>query len=179
MSFTFGNYQYMDDIIEKLPLAWQIVFSVIALAVCILSIVSMWKVFVKAGEKGWKALIPFYNMYTLFKLCWETKQFWTYLILTIVVSLTNTASGAFADGTAGNIVFYIASVVAGAFLIYLDVVLMLNLAKAFGKGNGFGIGLVLLEVIFIAILAFDKSKYVGNPTQPIQNENPIDNENNE
>ena len=42
--------------------------------------------------------------------------------------------------------------------------IMLNfkLAKAFGKGMGFGFGLLFLDVIFEAILAFDESiKYIG------------------
>ncbi len=31
----------------------------------IILIVSLWKVFEKAGEAGWKSLIPFYNMWVL------------------------------------------------------------------------------------------------------------------
>lgn len=36
-----------------------------------------------------------------------------------------------------------------------------NLAKVFGKSSGFGIGLMFLAPIFLLILAFDKSTYVG------------------
>ena len=28
----------------------------------------LWKIFEKAGERGWKALIPFYNMYAWLKV---------------------------------------------------------------------------------------------------------------
>lgn len=38
------------------------------LTVVILMIVAQWKVFTKAGEAGWKVLIPFYNAYTLFRI---------------------------------------------------------------------------------------------------------------
>ena len=30
----------------------------------------LWKIFVKAGEPGWAAVIPFYNAYVLFKITW-------------------------------------------------------------------------------------------------------------
>lgn len=47
--------------------------------------------------------------------------------------------------------------------IYLTIKTLIGTAKAFGRGVGFGLGLVFLEPIFIAILAFGKSEYVGNP----------------
>lgn len=40
----------------------------IAIALCILEIVALWRIFTKAGEKGWNCLIPIYNMYILFKI---------------------------------------------------------------------------------------------------------------
>ena len=37
-----------------------------------------------------------------------------------------------------------------------------KLAKAFGKGTGFGIGIIFLPIIFYPILAFSKdSEYIG------------------
>ena len=36
-----------------------------------------------------------------------------------------------------------------------------KIAKAFGKGTGFGIGLVLLPTIFQCILGFGSAEYVG------------------
>ena len=38
------------------------------LIVLILMIVAMWKIFEKAGEAGWKSIIPIYNTYTLFRI---------------------------------------------------------------------------------------------------------------
>jgi hypothetical protein len=39
--------------------------------------------------------------------------------------------------------------------------MLFQLAKVFGKGTGFGFGLLLLPFIFYPILAFGKSEYVG------------------
>jgi len=41
------------------------------------------------------------------------------------------------------------------------IILLFDLSKAFGKGAGFGLGLLFLSPIFILILAFGKPEYVG------------------
>ena len=38
------------------------------LSLAIVIIASFWKIFTKAGEEGWKAIIPIYNMYVLLKI---------------------------------------------------------------------------------------------------------------
>ena len=41
------------------------------------------------------------------------------------------------------------------------IILYLNIATAFGRGTGFGIGLIFLSPIFVPILALGQSRYVG------------------
>jgi hypothetical protein len=41
---------------------------IIQLAIVVLIVVSMWKVFVKAGQPGWGCLIPIYNLYLMLKI---------------------------------------------------------------------------------------------------------------
>ncbi len=55
--------------------------TVVYLAVMVLGIVAMWKIFEKAGEPGWAAIIPFYNLYVLFKITWGNG--WKFLFLLI------------------------------------------------------------------------------------------------
>lgn len=43
----------------------------------------------------------------------------------------------------------------------ISIILQFKLAKAFGKGIGFGFGLLFLSPIFYIILGFDESYYVG------------------
>ena len=47
--------------------------------------------------------------------------------------------------------------------IYLAIKTMIGLSKAFGHGVGFGLGLIFLEPIFLAILALNDDQYEGNP----------------
>lgn len=42
--------------------------GLIGLVIAVLMVVSMWKVFVKAGQPGWACLIPIYNLYILIKV---------------------------------------------------------------------------------------------------------------
>ena len=44
--------------------------SFISLLLSALVIVSLWFLFKKAGEEGWAAIVPFYNLYILFKITW-------------------------------------------------------------------------------------------------------------
>jgi len=53
----------------------------LSLAISVLAIVALWKIFVKAGEPGWAAIIPFYNLYVLFKITWGNG--WKFLFLLI------------------------------------------------------------------------------------------------
>lgn len=55
----------------------------VLLAIAVVGIIGLWKVFEKAGEEGWKVLIPFYNMYILFKITWGNG--WLFLLLLIPV----------------------------------------------------------------------------------------------
>lgn len=42
-----------------------VVFGIIGFAVLVLTIAGMWKMFSKAGQPGWAAIVPFYNIYVL------------------------------------------------------------------------------------------------------------------
>ena len=45
-----------------------VVGGLVSFVVCAFLLVALWRVFTKAGQPGWKCLIPFYNTYILFKI---------------------------------------------------------------------------------------------------------------
>jgi len=45
--------------------------------------------------------------------------------------------------------------------IVVGIIVCIDLAKSFGKGAGFGIGLALLGIIFLPILGFGSAQYQG------------------
>src|SRR5437016_7320029 len=51
--------------------------------------------------------------------------------------------------------------------IIVGIILCIDMAKSFGKGVGFGIGLILLGVIFFPILGFGSAQYQGSAAGPV------------
>ena len=55
----------------------------------LLLVIASWKIFTKAGEKGWKSLIPIYNVYILYKI--SGLSFWKWLVLpAVIIGIVNT-----------------------------------------------------------------------------------------
>lgn len=60
--------------------------AIIYLAVVVLLIASVWKVFSKAGKPGWAAIIPVYNMVVLLEIV-DRPIWWIILLLIPFVNL--------------------------------------------------------------------------------------------
>jgi len=102
-----------------------------AMALVALYIISMWKIFVKAGKPGWAALIPIYNIIIELEILGRP---WWFILLMIFVPIAN---------------------------VVITIILMLDFARVFGKSVAFALGLIFLSAIFIPILAFSDDKYLG------------------
>ena len=107
-----------------------LIFLVIYLAIIVVVLAGFWKMFEKAGQPGWGAIVPFYNMYLMCKIAGRP-GWWLILLLIPYV----------------NFIFWI--------------IVLLDLAKSFGKGVGFAVGMILLGAIFIQILGFGSAEYEG------------------
>jgi hypothetical protein len=59
---------------------------IIELAIAVLVIASLWRVFTKAGQPGWAAIIPIYNAYILCKIAGKP-GWWVILMLIPIVNL--------------------------------------------------------------------------------------------
>jgi hypothetical protein len=112
-------------------------YSLIILAFYVLIIVAQWKIFTKAGQEGWKALIPIYNVVVLYKIIGLSP----WLLLLYLLSVV--------------------PVVGWIISIALSIVSTVKLAKAFNQSTAFIFGLLFLSPIFQMILGFGKAEYVG------------------
>lgn len=105
-------------------------FGVLAyIGVVVLVIVSIWKIFEKAGKPGWAVIVPFYNIIVLLEIV--KKPIWW--IVLVLIPLVN---------------------------IVVIIIVYVELAKAFGKSAGFGIGMIFLSFIFLPLLAFGDDQYL-------------------
>ena len=96
-------------------------------------IAGAWKVFAKAGQPGWGAIVPIYNTYLMTTQILGKPILWFILCF---IPLVN---------------------------IVIGILLAVELAKAFGKSTGFAVGLILLGPIFVPILGFGDATYQGAP----------------
>ena len=103
---------------------------IIYLAAIIAIIAGWWMIFTKAGEDGWKAIIPIWNILVLLKIVGR-EWWWIILMLIPIVG----------------------------FVIWI--IVALDLAKSYGRGTGFGIGLIILPYIWSLILGFGSDTYRG------------------
>lgn len=135
---------------------------VIGVAWYILQVVAYWKIFVKAGRPGWHSIIPFLNEWDRTDMSWNRTMAWVMIACMILGSiLYNSGMTVNADGesvrtfagTLGGIISLVGAVIA--------IISEYKLAKAFGKGFGFFLGLLFLNPIFKLILGFGNAKYQG------------------
>lgn len=63
-----------------------VIMMIIWLAVIIGVIAGLWKVFVKAGQPGWAAIVPIFNLYIMLKITGRP-VWWIVLFIIPVVSL--------------------------------------------------------------------------------------------
>ena len=61
------------------------VIIIFYLAIIVLMIVSVWKVFEKAGQPGWAALVPIYNLYIMVVIA-KKEAWWIVLFLIPIVN---------------------------------------------------------------------------------------------
>ena len=73
----YYNYYYE----YSAPVYTSPVASIASLAISVLLIVAMWMIFKKAGKPGWAAIVPFYNIYTMYEITWGSG--WRFLMLLI------------------------------------------------------------------------------------------------
>lgn len=112
----------------------------ISIALSILILVANWKLFTKAGEEGWKCLIPIYNTYTMIKIAFSGTK--NYLIVATILSLF--------IGFLGS--SWIVSLIALATVI-INIYISFNFMKRY-TGTGMAVLSLFFPMIVYPIVAF-------------------------
>lgn len=139
----------------------------IAIFIYVLYIIINWKLFKKMGESGWKSIIPILNDLTIWNKVWSIKAYLIYLGQMIILTvLSNYMKGLKIDANSELpinvwIVFFLGLILC-IILLITAIKYERRLARAFGKGDLFVLGLIFLSIIFDMILAFSSCEYLGN-----------------
>ena len=131
------------------------IYLIFALVWWILQIIANWNIFTKAGEAGWKSLIPIYGDHVSYKIAWQTSYFWLSFILGIVASYVSSAN------LNESMFLTVIATLLRIVIAVINIIYCVKLSKAFGHGIGFAIGLILLQPIFLLILGFGSDQYYG------------------
>lgn len=145
----------LTALIASLAIGFFLIVLAIVIAILVIIVISNWKILTKANEEGWKALIPFYNKWTLCEVV-GLSPYWVIELLVVQA-----------------LYLFIKQVLEGSFVVislswlvslnslYFNVVYSLSLAKSFGKDKSFGILTIFFPEITLPMLAFGKSEYIG------------------
>jgi len=138
------------------------------LALIAFYLVTLWRIFTKAGQPGWAVLIPIYSAIVYFKIIGRSAAWLLVYILCGV--LYGVGVGMTLGGSPmGGLLLFLG--LAG--LLVISIMDTNRLSKSFGQGAGFTVGLLLLNIVFYPLLAFGDYKYIGpNGNGPTPDSNP-------
>lgn len=125
---------------------------IIAFVWWLIKTIALWKAFTKAGEAGWKAIIPIYHTYIEYKLAGMKNWFWYGLLIAFIIWII----AAFIPDQQQLLTNIACAIV---WIIYI--VVTFKFARKFGWGVFTSILFVLFYPICILILGFGSSKYEG------------------
>jgi hypothetical protein len=109
-----------------------VTFLVIGIVWAVLVLVAGWKMFEKAGQQGWVAIVPILSTFGLLKIV--HRPLWWFILL--LIPLVN---------------------------VVVVVIMMVDLGRAFGRGLGMALLLVLLTPIGFLVLGFGDARYELQP----------------
>lgn len=138
----------------------------IILVIFIVVTIAQWILFKKAGEFGWKSLIPIYSLYIyITKIARKHPMcFWfptlSSLGILILLNFYKIQDGYINSFTMNLIAFFI--FVSGILNLIIYSLVTISISRNFGHGLVYALGLIFFPYIFLIILAFGNSKF--NPT---------------
>ena len=165
---TYLNFICLDEkkcIRQIFRLSYFVTSMIVSTIVALLVLIAVWKIFTKAGEKGWKSIIPIYNVYIFYKISWKVGMFAVMLILSVIAGIGAGIFSFMLPQIMNNVVLFwvlaAALTIVGVIAGVLRIISLYKLSKAFGHGGGYTVGLIFLTPIFLLILALGSSQYVG------------------
>ena len=142
---------------------FMILISCIAITALVLGIIGQWKMFEKAKEKGWKSLIPVYNLYTMCKVTGVNPWWIVVSFVVAVASAVFNSVSPISDPDAWGLTIFVIlfGLLNFAVSIYFAIIMAVSTARSYGKEDGWAVGLYFLKPFFMFALGIGKSKYVG------------------
>lgn len=148
-----------------------ILMIVISIGIGILQLISMWKLYEKAGEPNWSSIVPVYNYIQMIKIATgDYKLVWVYLAIIVMytfLAITINSAGGINEivGSATSFVsLFMALLMTFTYMGILAIAGCISymFPKSYGKSEAFCVLSIFFFPIMVIIMGFDKSiEYVG------------------
>ena len=130
--------------------------AIVGIILRILRIIALWNAFERAGEPGWKALVPIYCSYIQYKLSGMKNWFWYGLLIAVIAWIV---AACIPDQQ--ELITNIGSAI--TWIIYI--VMLFKFAIKYGWGVFTSILFVLFYPICILVLGFGNYPYEGKKAE--------------
>ena len=128
-----------------------LVFLLVLVAfIGVLPIAGKWKVYGKLGMPGWYSIIPVYADYKLCERVHRTDDSRTFAMAYLIVLI---CSWVFCWVDTVGVLLALVQLV-------MDIIVLNDMSRAFGKETGYTIGLVIMGFVFWTMLGFGASEPV-------------------
>ncbi len=153
----------------QVPL-YLIISFFLLIIILIIFTAAMWKIFQKAGQRGWAIIIPFYRDIILLRIADKPKWWIIFFILHTGLNFIGADNLIKTMGYNSSLIF-IAVVYGALFAFYIFV--LHSIIKKFGKNITWTFGCAFLPFIFLPIIAWDKKiKFHGDGSIVHQEQDP-------
>ncbi len=134
-TYDYSAYSYsttnLDPAVGGAMVMFGMVTWLVSMAIAVVVLIAMWKLFTKAGKPGWASIVPIYNTIVMLEIV--GRPIWWIILL--LIPFVN---------------------------IVIGIMVVIDFAKAYGKGAGYGVLMLFFPYIMYPILAFSKdTTYVG------------------
>ena len=147
------------------------VILLVSIGIAIVQIIATWKLYEKAGEPGWSAIVPFYNYFKMvkialgsYKLAWICLAFGgVYMIFAFASAM---AGFFFNDSSELDLIRLALMGVAYLMMIPLYIIAGYTnymFAKSYGKSTALCVLSIFFSGIMMIIFGFDKNTYYVGP----------------
>ena len=118
-----------------------IIIGIFLIIAGIISLVGLWKLYKKAGKKGWEAIVPVYSYWVLFTEI-AGLNWWYFLIYMILNVISNSQDS---------------SLVADIGMLVINFFCYYNISKRIGKDTGYAVLMTLFPFVMFPIVGFSKN----------------------
>ena len=143
-----STYDYNDfATVVGTGLLIAIISWILIVVLAIIGAIGQWKICEKVGKKGWEALIVGHNQFTICELTGVNPLWLVFVMFSPIL----------------DIIPVLGSILSILIIIYFLVIFNVSVAKSFGKGQGFAIGLAIpiTAPFFWLTLGGKNTQYLG------------------